>query len=49
MNMPLVVDGFLELYDTVFTISDIDAIPIAYGELIQSTEILISREKEKFS
>ena len=49
LNMPLVPDGFLELYDTAFTISDIDVFKKAYGQLLQSTEILILREKEKIS
>ena len=49
LNMPLVPEGFSELYDTVFTVSDIDVFKKAYGKLIQSTETLISREKEKIS
>lgn len=47
LNMPLVPDGFSELYDTVFTDSDIDIIKKAYGQLIKNTETLILREKEK--
>jgi len=47
LNMPLVPDGFSELYDSVFSISDIDAIKRAYGQLIQTTETLILREKER--
>jgi hypothetical protein len=49
LSMPLVPDGFSELYDTVFTVSDIDVIKKAYGQLIKNTENLISREKEKIS
>lgn len=49
LSMPLVPDGFSELYDTVFTLSDIDAIKKAYGQLIRNTENLILREKEKIS
>lgn len=49
LNMPLVPEGFSELYDTVFTTSDIDAFKKAYGQLIKNTESLISREKEKIS
>ncbi|NSW90325.1 MAG: hypothetical protein HPY74_06540 [Firmicutes bacterium] len=47
LNMPLVPEGFSELYDTVFTDSDIDIFKKAYGQLIQNTETLILREKEK--
>lgn len=49
LNMPLVPDGFSKLYDTVFNISDINEIKKAYGQLIKTTETLISREKEKIS
>ncbi len=47
LNMPLVPDGFMELYDTVFAISDIGAFKKAYRKLIRNTETLISQEKEK--
>jgi hypothetical protein len=47
--MPLVPDGFSELYDTVFTVSDIDVIKNSFGQLIINTENLISREKGKIS
>lgn len=47
LNMPLVPDGFMELYDTAFTVSDIGAFKKAYTKLIQNTETLISQEKEK--
>jgi len=47
LNMPLVPDGFSELYDTVFIKSDTDELKKAYGQLIQNTEMLILREKEK--
>jgi len=49
LNMPLVPDEFSELYDTVFTVCDMDALKKAYGQLIKNTEDLILREKEKIS
>ena len=47
MNMPLVPERFSELYDTAFFSNDTNEIKKAYGELIENTQALLTREHGK--
>lgn len=49
LNMPLIPENFSELYDAAFTVSDIGKLRDTYGKLINNTEVLILRERKKYS